>query len=375
MTKTHRQRMKTIVVSAVNIRKGGTLTILRGCLEYLSTLAAGGDYRIVALVHDKALVDYPGIEYIEKPDTIRSWIRRLWCEYVTMQKISKQLSPVHLWFSLHDTTPRVEAERQAVYCQTSFPFLRWKFRDFYFDYKIVLFSLFTRYAYRVNIHRNKYLIVQTNWLRKGMAKMFRLSEDKFIVAPPQSAAAPTAIPARADSDVFTFLYAATPDCHKNFELICKAARSLENEIGKGKFRVVLTINGSENKYAEWLHRRWGNVSSINFAGFMSKDKLYANYAAAGCLIFPSRVETWGLPISEFAAFGKPMLLADLPYAHEASAGSKQTAFFNPHSAADLKNKMRLLVEGDASMLHAMPHSSAVEPTANSWKELFDLLLG
>ena len=31
--------MKTIVVSAVNIRKGGTLTILRNCLEYLSGLA------------------------------------------------------------------------------------------------------------------------------------------------------------------------------------------------------------------------------------------------------------------------------------------------------------------------------------------------
>ena len=43
--------MKTIVVSAVNIRKGGTLTILRNCLEYLSGLAQSGNYRVVALVH------------------------------------------------------------------------------------------------------------------------------------------------------------------------------------------------------------------------------------------------------------------------------------------------------------------------------------
>ena len=56
---------KTIVVSAVNLRKGGTLTILRNCLEYLSTLAQTGDYRIVALVHKKELAFYPGIEYIE----------------------------------------------------------------------------------------------------------------------------------------------------------------------------------------------------------------------------------------------------------------------------------------------------------------------
>lgn len=47
--------MKTIVVSAVNIRKGGTLTILRNCLEYLSKLAQTGNYRVVALVHKKSL--------------------------------------------------------------------------------------------------------------------------------------------------------------------------------------------------------------------------------------------------------------------------------------------------------------------------------
>lgn len=84
--------MKTIVVSAVNIRKGGTLTILRNCLEYLSGLAQSGNYRVVALVHKKELAYYPCIEYIELSWTIKSWFLRIWCEYVTMNSISKQLS-------------------------------------------------------------------------------------------------------------------------------------------------------------------------------------------------------------------------------------------------------------------------------------------
>ena len=46
---------KTIVVSAVSLRKGGTLTILRDCLCYLSTLAVDGHYRIIALVHKREL--------------------------------------------------------------------------------------------------------------------------------------------------------------------------------------------------------------------------------------------------------------------------------------------------------------------------------
>ena len=130
---------KTIVVSAVSLRKGGTLTILRDCLCYLSTLAVDGHYRIIALVHKRELADYPGIRYIEMPDIIKGWSRRLWCEYVTMNRISVRIAPVYLWLSLHDTTPRVRAERQVVYCQTSFPFYKWNWRDFRFDYKIVLF--------------------------------------------------------------------------------------------------------------------------------------------------------------------------------------------------------------------------------------------
>ena len=91
---------KTIVVSAVNIRKGGTLTILRDCLRYLSSLTE--DFRIVALVHRRELCDYQGIEYIEMPDIIKGWSRRLWCEYVSMYKLSQTLAPVHLWLSMHE---------------------------------------------------------------------------------------------------------------------------------------------------------------------------------------------------------------------------------------------------------------------------------
>ena len=54
--------MKTIVISAVNLRKGGTLTILRNCLECLSDLAQERQYRVVALVHKKELANYSGIE-------------------------------------------------------------------------------------------------------------------------------------------------------------------------------------------------------------------------------------------------------------------------------------------------------------------------
>lgn len=364
---------RTIVISAVNIRKGGTLTILKDCLRYLSTLAE--DYRIVALVHKRDLCDYEGVEYIEMPDIIKGWGKRLWCEYVTMGRISKELAPVCLWLSLHDTSPRVEAERQAVYCQTSFPFYEWSFRDFRMDYKIPLFAMFTKYAYKINIRRNRYLIVQQNWLREGFSRMFRLDKSKFIVAPPQRKSVEV-VPAQIQKHGYTFFYASTPDCHKNFETLCEAARLLENEIGHDEFKVVLTLSGEENRYSRWLHERWGGVDSIDFAGFMSKERLYGYYEAADCMVFPSKVETWGLPITEFmeASGNKPMLLSDLPYAHETASGASKVCFFNPSDPKELKERMKELIQDKCVALAPVPKLNVEEPEADSWKELFEILL-
>lgn len=78
--------MKKIVISAVNLKVGGTLTILRDCLRHLSGLAATGEYQVIALVYDRKVADYPHVEYIELKWPKKNWFNRLWCEYVAMRK-------------------------------------------------------------------------------------------------------------------------------------------------------------------------------------------------------------------------------------------------------------------------------------------------
>ena len=205
--------------------------------------------------------------------------------------------------------------------------------------------------------------------------MFGLNKEKFIVAPPQKKRVEV-VPENIGKDVFTFFYASTPDCHKNFETLCQAARLLEAELGKGKFRVVLTINGSENRYSRWLYELSKGVKSIDFAGFMTKEKLYGYYKTSDCFVFPSKVETWGLPITEFmeTSGGKPMILADLPYAHETSAGASKVCFFNPTDPAELKDMMKELIDGNARF-EAVPEQKIEDPKAYSWEDLFKILLG
>ena len=362
--------MRNVVISAVNIRKGGTLTVLRDCLRYLS---GRSDLQVTALVHKRELCDFPGIDYIEIPWSIEGWGKRLKCEYVTMKGISEKRPETDLWLSLHDTTPNVTAKRQAVYCQTSFPFLKVRLQDFRMDKKIPLFALFTKYAYKKNVRRNDYLIVQQNWLREGLSKMLRLDRKKFIVAPPKFEN-PVITDTSTEESVPIFLYPASPDCHKNFELLCEAARIVEKKLGAGTFKVVLTIDGSENRYAAWLRRKWGHVASIDFHGFMSQEDLYAHYGKAACLVFPSRVETWGLPISEFKVSRKPMLLADLPYAHESAEGAGPVSFFDISDSRKLAQKMELVIRRKISNFVRIIPSTPDAPFAPDWETLFTLLL-
>lgn len=330
---------RVIVVSAVNIRKGGTLTILRECLQYLSRQEG---LKIYALVHDRKLCEYPHIEYLEFPWTIKGWGRRLWCEYVTMHRVSLDIEQregqeIDTWLSMHDTTPRVKARHQEVYCHTSFPFLKWNLRDLMMDKKIPMFAMFTRFAYQININRNDCLIVQQEWFREGLSRITGFPKEKIRVIPPKVSVAGI-VPEKVYSEVPLFLYVSTPDCHKNFETLCEAARLLENEIGSGKFRVILTISGTENRYSQWVRKHWGDVSSIDFHGLMSRERLFGYYQATSCFVFPSRVETWGLPITEYMLLnGGRMLLADLPYAHETS--KEKATFFPTTDAHRLKELM------------------------------------
>ena len=361
---------RTVVISAVNIRKGGTLTVLRDCLQYLS---GREDLHVTALVHDRSLCDFPGIRYIEIPWSAKGWGRRLWCEYVTMDKISRQLPETDLWFSLHDTTPRVRAHRQAVYCHTSFPFMKARWQDMRMDPKIPFFTYFTKYTYRRHIRRNRYLVVQTDWFRKGLAELAGYPQERIVVAPPAFSAPD--IPRTPPPSPPTFLYPSTPDCHKNFETLCRAARILENRIGENRFKVVLTVSGDENRYAAWLRRNWGDVPSLEFAGFQSRGDLQRRYAQAACLVFPSRIETWGLPVSEFMPTGKPMILSDLPYAHEAAAGASLAAFFDPMDPERLSKLMQEVVEGKSDAFQSVPTISPAAPVARNWEAMFNLLLG
>ena len=370
--------MKTIVISAVNLRKGGTLAILKDCLKGLSEIANEDDVRVVALVHQKDLVKYKEIEYIEIPWAARSWAHRLWCEYVTMNTISKHIGDIDIWLSLHDTTPRVQARHHAVYCHNSYPFYSWKCRHIWQNYRIVCFAIFSRWFYRINLYRNQFVIVQSQWFRKAFNQMTGFDVKRTIVFPPvmnndENSFNIQNTTSKVHKSKFTFLYPAFPDVHKNMECLCRATEILEREMRPESFEVLITTDSNLNQYSRWLHKKWGHVRAINFCGFVCKERLDQIYANTDCLVFPSQVETWGLPITEFAVTGRPMILADRPYAHETAAGSCCTAFFDPDDPVMLAQLMRNIIEGRKEFFQPIAKLEIESPLVNNWEQLISKL--
>ena len=153
LTSTNRRRKvrKNIVVSAINLRSGGTLSILKDCLTYLS-----GDlshkYNIVALVHSEKLINVKNITYYEFPVSIKSYVRRIYYEYIDFRRFSKKINP-YLWLSLHDITPNVKTDILAVYCHNPSPFYKLSLKEVMLDQKFVLFNLFYKYLYMINIKK------------------------------------------------------------------------------------------------------------------------------------------------------------------------------------------------------------------------------
>ena len=237
------------------------------------------------------------------------------------------------------------------------------------DRKIALFSHLTGWIYRFRVHKNAFMVVQQQWFREGLAGLTGFPQGRIIVAPPafEALAFKNEIPSIA-----TFLYPSFPDCHKNFETLCRAAGILEKS--GLEFKVVITLSGKENRYAEYLKREFSRVKSVDFHGFMSKEELYRHFGLATCLVFPSRIETWGLPISEFLPSGKPMILSDLPFAHETAAGAPGVAFFPAEDATALANLMRAVINGDMAAFRPVPKIKAPEPFAGNWQEMFNILL-
>ena len=365
-----------IAISAINFFEGGPLSVLKDCLKTVNDSELTSNYSFVALVHKKELFDqavYTNIEFVELPKSRSSYAFRLYYEYVYFKDFAKR-NNIKFWLSLHDMSPSIGDIPQAVYCHNPSPFNTINGKDIYIQPAQFFFRLFYKFLYKINIKQNKFVIVQQLWMKNKFIEMFDLDNNKIIVAPPEISAIPQEFldyKSAEEKKNTTFFFPTFPRPFKNIELICKAAKIVQMQ--NPNFKIIITIDGSENNYSSSVYKQYSAIENIEFIGLIERTKVYELYSKSDCLLFPSKLETWGLPISEFKQFNKVIFASNLPYAKEAVGEYDKISFFDPTDA----NELAKLMLGFLNENIIYDKNSTIKYDdlyVQGWNNLFNLLL-
>jgi glycosyltransferase involved in cell wall biosynthesis len=95
------------------------------------------------------------------------------------------------------------------------------------------------------------------------------------------------------------------------------------------------------------------------------------YNKTDALLFPSTLETWGLPITEFKSYGRPIIVSNLPFALETIGEYERACFFDPLDVNDLAGKMASLIDGRPQFDKTFKMD---EDVLTGWSDLFNKIL-
>jgi hypothetical protein len=365
-----RPDLPLIVVSSVAPFEGGPLTILE---------QAVGDARgfeganFLFLVHDAGRGDPGGnLRFLAVPWARRSYARRIFAEYVWFPTLSRRWTP-DVWLSLNDTTPPVSARTQAVYCHNPLPYWRPTARDFRMDPRQVLVSFAYGLVYRTFARRNDYIVGQLPWYTRFIGEYMHAPRDRWLVVAPRSGRNPEIShtggrsvldnPRRARLEC---VYVSLPRVFKNFE----EAIDLCDQPGVG---LTLTISGDESRYARHIRTHAGSRGDVRFAGRLSHRDCLATMEEADVVLYPSRLETFGLPIQEAMDLGRTLVLPIRPWTVEIAAGYEGAYFYR--SLEEGRAIVRALARGDRPPFLDRPVPEASDALRlEGVSELYRLLL-
>ena len=363
-----------IIISAVNFSEGGPLTILDNAIEHLIN-QKNDDTELVALVHSKnKLQHHKGIRFIELPWVKKSWINRIFFEYFKSYQLSLKLKP-NVWICLHDMTANVSSDFRYVYCHNPSIFYKGPLRQYFFDMSFFLFKNLYHLIYRININKNDWVFVQQDWMRKEFKKLF--PKAKIAVSQPIQTikkSSQSSFNHAKNTGPYCIFYPTFPRTFKNIEILIEALNLIEDQgFSKQEICLNLTISGRENRYARNIFNMARGNSLINFLGLQNKEEMNDLYSNCDLVVFPSYLETWGLPISEAKEYKKELMLADLPYAYEAIGEYNKCLFFNPGDANELSSKI-IKAYRNENIFYQTKSKNYDYPYLENWEKTINFIL-
>lgn len=324
---------RNLFIQAMNVHVGGGRSLL---LPLLQVFAPG--YSVVALVDQR--IDLPtnmpdNLNIKRVPPSVRGrWLAERWLKEVVGEH------DVVLCFG---NLPPLNAlkGRVLVFVQNRFLIEQVSLRTF--SLKTRLRLSIERIWLRRFAHNSTEFIVQTQSMRRLLLAKLDIPGSTVVVWPfaddsmHNSQLFKAELSGTTTDGKFDFIYPASGDPHKNHRRLIDAWSTLS----KDGFFPSLCITVDTVKYPAlwaWIDeqaKRHG-LNIINL-GFLPHEDLLIKYQHARALIYPSLLESFGLPLLEAIAAGLPVVAAELDYVRDILNPEQ---VFDPHSPLSIARAVR-----------------------------------
>lgn len=307
---------KCIVVNATALDQSGALTILK---QFLANIPDGG-HRWLIFVSDKIpeqLTLFSNVRVVPVPG-VKSMYKRLWWDCVGLNLWLKNhhIAPIAT-VSLQNTGFRVSQKNipNFIYYHQSLPFYPYSWNPLQKNERILWFY---KHIYplcvRLFLSKDTTIFVQLDFIKEGFVKYFRHPLQKVKVYTPSVEEPENSdLHIALDTTKVNLFYPAIGVFYKNHKVLRDALQYCCSPV-----QIYFTLDGTTVS--------WNTDRRISFTGVLPYAEVCAMYRNCDALVFPSYIETFGLPLIEAAMTGLPILAADLPYAREVLAGYEGVTF-------------------------------------------------
>ena len=183
-------------------------------------------------------------------------------------------------------------------------------------------------------HRDYHWVVQTQLVKKLIEENLNINSAQISTYPIFNESIEVN---NTKKNLNEFVYVSSIVSHKNHKRLIKAFIEVAKNTKK-KIKLHLTL------YKKDLPKMvFPQNLKIEFHGTLSIDNINDLYISCEFAIYPSLVESFGLPLIEASNHGCKVIASDLPYVHEIIAPSLT---FDPYSVKSISNSILKAIETD-----------------------------
>lgn len=315
-----------IVVNDIAASEGGAMSVLNNF--YHEVLDTGEENEWIFLLGDKYFEETSNIKIVTFPDVKSSWTKRLIFELFTGKNIINKRKP-DIYLSLQNTVTLGVNCKKFVYIHQVIPFQNEKNFSF-FKKSERIYAIYQKIiggVIRYTVKKSKAdIIVQSKWLKRIFDKEF--PNNHTVTVPPEISYLEK-LKRKDDQYDNYFFYPASDLLYKNHKLIYQAVDILVKK-GFQNFKVILTITRPKDSVK--------NMNKYVFLGKIDRKEVWRYYTKS-TLLFPSYVESYGLPLKEAKLCGSTIFASKTDFSKEILENYPNSFFFDISNAEELATLM------------------------------------